>query len=165
MHELKSKIDYVLEKALIVLETIIGIFTVLVLTGLLVNEIYHIVVHPEVFLAGEDSVSDYLHHMLNIVIGLEFVKLLMHLTPANILEVLTMAMSRGIIVNHGSAVDNLLSIACIIGLFAAKRYLIPRGELNKEMDESSPDTHHHHRGHRKNKHKHEDHKEGEAIHH
>ena len=93
--------------------------------------------------------------MMDIVIGLEFVKLLMHLTPGNILEVLTMALSRGIIVNHGSAVENLMSIACIIALFAAKRYLIPRAELNKEMDESAPEPHHH-RGHRKHKHKHEE---------
>ncbi len=158
MHEVKSKIDYVLEKALIVLETIIAVFSVLVLACLLIDEIWHLAAHPEVFINGEVSVSEYLHHMLDIVIGLEFVKLLMHLTPANILEVLTMAMSRGIIVNHGSAVDNLLSIVCIIGLFAAKRYLIPRGELNKEMDETVPEPHHH-RGHRKNKHK--DHKEAD----
>ncbi len=160
MHELKAKIDVVLEKALIVLETIIGIFSVLVLTGLLVDEVYHIVAHPEAFTNGEITVSTYLHHMLDIVIGLEFVKLLMHLTPANILEVLTMAMSRGIIVNHGSAVDNLLSIACIIALFAAKRYLIPRAELNKEMDETAPEPHHH-RGHRK--HKHKEHAESEPA--
>ncbi len=162
MHELKSKIDYVLEKILIVLETVIAIFSVLVLTGLLVDEIYHIVAHPEAFTNGDITVSTYLHHMLDVVIGLEFIKLLMHLTPGNILEVLTMALSRGIIVNHGSAVDNLLSIACIIGLFAAKRYLIPRGELNREMDESSPEPHHH-RGHRKNKHK--EHKEHEPAQH
>ncbi len=162
MHELKPKIDHVLEKALIVLESFIAIFSVLVLTALLVDEVWHIVVHPDTFLAAEDGVSEYLHHMLNIVIGLEFVKLLMHLTPANILEVLTMAMSRGIIVNHGSAVDNLLSIACILGLFAAKRYLIPRGELNREMDESAAEPHHH-RGHRKGKHKSEE--PQEPVHH
>ena len=63
-----------------------------------------------------------------------------------------MALARGIIVNHGTAVDNLLTIGCIIGLFAAKRYLIPRAELNKEMDETAPEPHHH-RGHRKHKHK------------
>lgn len=163
MHKIKEQIDRVLEKILIVLETAIAIFSVLVLVGALVDMIYHICADPNAFLSGEDALTDYLHHMLNIVIGLEFVKLLMHLTPANILEVLTMAMSRGIIVNHGSAVDNLLSIACIIGLFAAKRYLIPRAELNKEMDETAPD-HHHHRGPRKNKHKNAEEKHEAAQH-
>lgn len=164
MHEVKEKIDQFLAKVLILLETIIAIFSVAVLVGKLGMLVYEVVADPVHFLAAEDAVSDYLHHMLSIVIGLEFVKLLMHLTPANILEVLTMALSRGIIVNHGSAVDNLLSIACIIGLFAAKRYLIPRAELNKEMDEAAPEPHHH-RGHRRNKHKHDEHRaETEAAH-
>lgn len=155
MHELKEKIDKKLGSALMFLETLIAIFSVLVLVGLLVEHVWFVICNPDHLLGAENSVTTYLHHMMDIVIGLEFVKLLMHLTPGNILEVLTMALSRGIIVNHGSALENLLSIACIIGLFAAKRYLIPRAELNKEMDESAPEPHHH-RGHRKHKHKHEE---------
>ena len=153
MHKVKEKIDRVLEKFLILLETVIAIFSTVVLVGLLVDLICGICSDPSHLLAEENAVTEYLHHMLNIVIGLEFVKLLMHLTPANILEVLIMAMSRGIIVNHGSATDNLLSIACIIALFAAKRFLIPRSELYKEIDDETPEPHHHHRGPRKNKHK------------
>ena len=164
MHEIKERIDHVIEKTLIVIETVIAIFSVFVLGGLLVEMIHHIVSDPGAFISGEDAVSDYLHHMLTIVIGLEFVKLLMHLTPANILEVLIMAISRGIIVSHGSAVDNLLSIVCIVALFAAKRYLIPRAELHKGIDEEVQEPHHH-RGHRKHKHKHEDHKHEEIAHH
>jgi hypothetical protein len=152
MHEVKERIDKVIEKFLIVIETVIAIFSVLVLVGLLVDMVVEICCNPAAFLSGEDPVSDYLHHMLTIVIGLEFVKLLMHLTPANILEVLTMAISRGIIVSHGSAIDNLLSIACIIAMFAARRYLIPRSELYREIDDDTPE-HHHHRGHRRHKHK------------
>lgn len=162
MHEVKEKIDKLIEKFLIIIETVIAIFSVLVLVGMLVDMITHICADPGAFLAGEDPVSDYLHHMLTIVIGLEFVKLLMHLTPANILEVLTMAISRGIIVSHGSAIDNLLSIACIIAMFAARRYLIPRSELHKEIDDDTPEQHHHHRGHRRHKHK-EEHNHEEPV--
>ena len=155
MHELKGKIDKKLSSILMFLETLIAIFSVLVLVGLLVEHVWFVICNPDHLLGAENSVTTYLHHMMDIVIGLEFVKLLMHLTPGNILEVLTMALSRGIIVNHGSAVENLMSIACIIALFAAKRYLIPRAELNKEMDETAPEPHHH-RGHRKHKHKHDE---------
>ena len=155
MHELKGKIDKKLSSVLMFLEPLIAIFSVLVLVGLLVEHVWFVICNPDHLLGAENSVTTYLHHMMDIVIGLEFVKMLMHLTPGNILEVLTMALSRGIIVNHGSAVENLMSIACIIALFAAKRYLIPRAELNKEMDETVPEPHHH-RGHRKHKHKHDE---------
>lgn len=145
LKDLKHKVDYVLNKFLIVVETLISIFAVGVLVALLVVECYSILADPSFFFA-EDAVTQFLHNMLTIVIGLEFVKLLMHLTPANILEVLTMAIARSIIVDHGSAVDNLLSIACIIGMFAARRYLIPRTELYRDLDdESSPNS----QGHRR----------------
>lgn len=160
MHEVKERIDKVIEKVLIVIETIIAIFSVLVLGGQLIQLIHHICSAPATYLAGEHAVTDYLHHMLNIVIGLEFIKLLMHLTPANILEVLIMAISRGIIVNHGTAIDNLLSIICIVALFGTKRFLILRAELHKSIDEEVQETHHH-RGHRKHKHKHDEHKQEE----
>ena len=145
MNEIKHKIDQLIEKFLILLETLIAIASMVVLVGLLVMEFGHIFTDLS-FFHKDDAVSHFLHEILSIVIGLEFVKLLMHLTPANILEVLTMAIARGIIVNHGTAVDNLLSIACIIGMFAARRYLIPRNELYQEMDEA-----HHHTG-RKHRH-------------
>lgn len=160
MHEVKEMIDHVLEKALIFLETVIAILSVIVMFVLLGMEVVTMFTDPGYFLV-DDPVSHYLHNMLNIVIALEFIKLLLHLTPANILEVLTMAIARGIIVNHGTAVDNLLSIACIIGMFAARRYLIPRAELHKGIDEEIPEPHHHHhRGPRKPKHpKAEEHQE------
>ena len=156
MHIVKERIDQVIEKIVIVIETVIAIFSVLVLGAQLVELIRHIISDPSAYLTGDHAVTDYLHHMLNIVIGLEFIKLLMHLTPANILEVLIMAISRGIIVNHGTAIDNLLGIICIVALFGTKRYLILKAELHKGIDEEVQEPHHH-RGHRKNKQK-EDHK-------
>ena len=162
MNEIKKKIDHAIEKFLVILETLIAIASMVVLVILLFVEFGHIFTDPS-FFQESDAVNHFLHEILSIVIGLEFVKLLMHLTPANILEVLTMAIARGIIVTHGSAVDNLLSIACIIGMFAARRFLIPRSELYQQMDEAP-----HHSGGRKHRHgkhgKHSDH-DSEQEHH
>lgn len=168
MHAVKEKIDQLLGKFLILVETIIAIISTVILVGLLIVQLYHIATDPNTFAAGDAAVTNYLHHMLTIVIGLEFIKLLMHLTPANILEVLTMAIARGIIVNHGTAVDNLLSIACIIGMFAARRFLIPRAELYRDLDEEPHEPNHHRRNNRRyNQHKKDDHLEHHAdtVHH
>lgn len=159
MHEVKERIDHVIEKSLLFLETFIAIVSVLVLAALLATELAHIFTEPG-FFEAEDAISNYLHETLSIVVALEFIKLLLHLTPSNILEVLTMAIARGIIVNHGSAVDNLLSITCIIGMFAARRYLIPRCELYRDMDDT---THHSTRKHRHSK-KHDEKHTQEAVH-
>lgn len=136
MNKLKHNIDKGIGRVLVFVETVIAIITGLALIAMLGIEVFHMISDPQTYFFADDAVSHYLHEILNIVIGLEFVKLLLHLTPANILEVLTMALARGIIVSHGSALDNLLTIICIVALFAARRFLIPKNELFQEMDET-----------------------------
>ena len=82
-----------------------------------------------------DSLSTFLHSFLNILVGLEFVRMLIDTTPANILEVLTVAITRHVILSHDDPWSNLACIACIAGLFAIRRFLIRHHELKKEMVE------------------------------
>ena len=79
--------------------------------------------------------SHILHNLLTIVVGLEFVRMLIDTTPANILEVLTVAITRHVILSHDDPWANVASIACIAGLFAIRRYLIRRSELKEELVE------------------------------
>ena len=136
MHKsLKENFDKSIAGILVVLENTISVISVCVLTFMLLFEFLGIFADPMAYLVSTDAVENYLHEMLTIVIGLEFVKLLMHLTPANILEVLTMARSRSIIVSHGNAIDNLIGVVCIVMLFATRRYLIPKQDLHHGMAE------------------------------
>ena len=76
-----------------------------------------------------------LHNLLTIVVGLEFVRMLIDTNPANILEVLTVAITRHVVLSHDDPWSNLACIGCIAGLFAIRRFLIPRSELKEEMVE------------------------------
>ena len=78
---------------------------------------------------------NFLHSILNIVVGFEFVRMMIDTTPANILEVLTVAITRHVILSHDDYWSNLICIACIAGLFAIRRYLVRRSELKEEMVE------------------------------
>jgi hypothetical protein len=79
----------------------------------------------------------YLQNILTIVVGLEFVRMLINLTPANTLEVLIVAIARQVIVNHESALSNIACVLCIGGLFAIRRFLISRDDFKKELSETS----------------------------
>ena len=81
------------------------------------------------------DLNSYLHSILTIVVGLEFVRMLIDTTPASILEVLTVAITRHVILNHENAWSNLICVACIAGLFAIRRFLVRRSELKEEMVE------------------------------
>ena len=57
MHEMKEKIDKRLGNILILLETIIAIFSVLVLVGLLIEHVWYVVCHPEHLLEAENPTA------------------------------------------------------------------------------------------------------------
>jgi hypothetical protein len=61
---------------------------------------------------------------LNLVIGVEFVKMLYKHTPASVINVLLFATARLMIVYHERAVDLLIGAIALAGLFATKRFLI-----------------------------------------
>ena len=81
------------------------------------------------------NISNYLHNVLTIVVGLEFVRMLIDTTPASILEVLTVAITRQVILNHDNIWSNLVCILCVAGLFAIRRFLVRRSELKEELVE------------------------------
>ena len=106
------------------------------LIGLIVSFIYLVF---RMFTEPSEYLFDthhFLHNILNIVVGFEFVRMMIDTTPANILEVLTVAITRHVILSHDDYWSNLICIACIAGLFAIRRYLIRRSELKEEMVET-----------------------------
>lgn len=82
------------------------------------------------------DIEEVLNKLLTIVVGLEFVRMLIDTTPANILEVLTVAITRHVILSHDDALSNLACIACIAGLFAIRRFLVRRSELQEELSDA-----------------------------
>ena len=80
-----------------------------------------------------DNPDTYIQSVLTVLVGLEFVRMLINLTPANILEVLIVAIARQIIATHEAGLGSFLAVACIAGLFAIRKFLVPKRELSHEM--------------------------------
>ena len=127
-----SLVDYTLRWLLHYIERLIAVMTILALLGALGMEIYHMIASGAAYFADVETM---LHHILNIVVGLEFVRMLIDTTPANILEVLTVAITRHVVLSHDDPWSNVACIACIAGLFAIRRFLVRRSELKEGMVE------------------------------
>lgn len=65
----------------------------------------------------------YLEYAMTLAIGIEFVKMLCVHTPGTIIEVLLFAISRQIIVEHLSAIETMIGVISIAGLFSVRKYL------------------------------------------
>lgn len=126
-----KKVEKVFRKILHLLEGIIATMTLIVLVCMVFQEIYRMFTVDTYF----DSIHTYLHTILNIVVGLEFVRMLIDMTPANTIEVLIVAISRQVIISHEDPISNICCVLCIAGLFATRHFLIPRNEINIEMSE------------------------------
>ena len=125
----QKTVDHLFRRALHIIERIIAVITILALLAALALEVYEMLSDINYF----HDVSHLLHNLLTIVVGLEFVRMLIDTTPNNILEVLTVAITRHVILSHESPWSNVASIACIAALFAIRRYLIRRSELKEEL--------------------------------
>ena len=112
-------------------EIAIAILTLAVLVVLIGVEVSKFFTIPEYF----TSADNYLKNMLTILVGLEFVRMLINLTSANTIEVLIVAIARTVIVDHHDSISTLACVACIAGLFAIRKFLLSKNDVKKELKE------------------------------
>ena len=132
-HVVQKKTETFMHKVLHIMECIIAILTLIVIVAMLCYEVYKMFSVADYF--ADHGLNNYLHNILTIVVGLEFVRMLIDMTPGNTLEVLIMATARHIIMNHDDKWTLLVGIICIAGLFATRRFLIPRNEMTEDLVE------------------------------
>ena len=126
-----GKVEHFFRKVLHILELLIAALTVVVLVISIGVEIYRMFMVEGYF----NDLNTFLHNILTIVVGLEFVRMLIDMTPGNTLEVLIMATARHIIMNHNDPFTLMIGIFCIAGLFATRRFLIRRSEMTEDLVE------------------------------
>ena len=95
----------------------------IVLVGLLFSVVPLVQWMPGLIVDGNDvEVYNFLTRALDIVIGIEFIKMLAKHSPGSVLEVLLYAIARHMIVGHEDAVQNLVSVAAIALIFIIRRF-------------------------------------------
>lgn len=130
-----KKTEKFIRRVLHFLEGVIAVMTLIVMVGMVGMEVYKMCTVDGYFA----DVHNYLHNILTIVVGLEFVRMLIDMTPANTLEVLIVAIARQVIVSHDDPLSNVCCVLCIAGLFATRHFLIPKKEMTIEMSEVAED--------------------------
>lgn len=64
-----------------------------------------------------------LEHAFNLIIGVEFIKMLAKHTPGSAIEVLLFAIARQMVIEHTTPVENLVGIVTIALIFIIRKYL------------------------------------------
>lgn len=114
----------------------------IVLVGLLFSVVPLVQWMPGLIVDGNEvEVYEFLTRALDIVIGIEFIKMLAKHSPGSVLEVLLYAIARHMIVGHEDAVQNLVSVAAIALIFIIRRFFfvpsfgqkLPGGQLAPDV--------------------------------
>lgn len=121
----------------------------LVLIGLLLSVVPLIRWMPGLLFDGNEAeIRTFLERSLDIVIGIEFIKMLAKHSPGSVLEVLLYAIARHMIVGHEDAVQNLVSVGAIALIFIIRKYFfvpsfghkMPGGKIAPDMAQKDADT-------------------------
>lgn len=95
----------------------------LVLVGLVFSAVPLIRWTPGLLVDGNDTeIRTFLERSLDIVIGIEFIKMLAKHSPGSSLEVLLYAIARHLVVGHDSALENLLRVGAIALIFIVRKF-------------------------------------------
>lgn len=105
-----------------IIETVVALvvlLAILVAGVRVLFEVKDLVLAPDV----DEAFTTFLRSAFNVVIGIEFVKMLAKHSPGSAIEVLLFAIARQMVVEHTSPVENLLSILAILLIFVIRKYL------------------------------------------
>jgi len=113
---------YYIEKISNALEIAIAIMLLIIVAIKVIEIIFYLVGFSMIIIDME--FERILSIALNLVIGVEFVKMLCKHTTESVIDVLLFAIARLIVVYHERTIDVLIGIVAIVGLLAAKKFLI-----------------------------------------
>ena len=121
-----------LEKIAKAIEIIIALVLLVIVVIKIVEVAFDLTGYPIGVLTME--FAGILSVTLNLVIGVEFTKMLIKHTPESVVDVLLFAIARQMVVYHERTLDLLIGVLAISGLFAIKKVLLGVNMLSSWKD-------------------------------
>jgi len=124
---MKKKIGIIafMDKAINIFELVIAILLMIVVAIKLYDSAAGIA--GITALLADVEFEEILSAAFNLVIGVEFVRMLCKHTPETVIDVLLFAIARYLVLSHDGAFSKVFGVIAIAGLFAVKRFLIGKG--------------------------------------
>ncbi len=130
MEKIKQKIGKLANLVFYLCSLLEGIISIIILLVIVIETIFLVerfdVLDFQNIASGQ--INSLLGSILWLVIGLEFIKMLMEHSHGAVLEVLLFAIARQMIVEHTSMVENFFAVAAIAGIFAIRKFLYNKDE-------------------------------------
>lgn len=131
MYYLKIKIPNTIYRIAQLLEILVSVLVILAIL-LSFATIFHQLGLMTADPSDADALQSFLSTAFTVVIGIEFLKMLSRHNMGSVVEVLLFAISRQMVIEHTSPVENLLMVAAIAALFLIRKFLFIPGLDDKQ---------------------------------
>ena len=131
MYYLKIKIPNTIYRIAQLLEILVSVLVILAIL-LSFATIFHQLGLMTADPGDADGLQAFLSTAFTVVIGIEFLKMLSRHNMGSVVEVLLFAISRQMVIEHTSPVENLLMVAAIAALFLIRKFLFIPGLDDKQ---------------------------------
>lgn len=133
LHKLKQSVSDKILSASTILEFLLAI---VLFFGIILGTIRIIQSNIELLQSGSSllgafNCSKFLADIMQLVIGIEFIKMLCKHTPSSTIDVLLFTIARSIIVYHPNSWDLLLAVVSMALLFAVRKFLYHKITIRK----------------------------------
>lgn len=113
--------------------------SMLLIVGILITSIGLLVDLKMLFIryisgSGTISYDIFLADAIQLIIAIEFIKMLVKHTPGSTIDVILLAVARRVILEHTSSMDLLIEIISIAILFIIRKYFYYHIESKKELN-------------------------------
>ena len=127
--KIRKVIDVSCDVMELLIAVVVGIALVMTAVGYILNQLglWEIVDATSVFLK-------FLENMFHLVIGIEFIKMLLKPNAENVIEVLVFLIVRHMILGENKAWEILISVHCVIVLYGFN-YLIHKRKKSNQSEE------------------------------
>lgn len=107
------------------------VIAVLLMIAIAISTLATVCFGAEALMDQSFQLEAILEKALTLVVGVEFVKMLILHTPESVIEVLLYAVARQIIISHESAMENLVGVLAVALIFVVKKYFLTNAEQKK----------------------------------
>ncbi len=133
--KIRTKMQMVLYRVAMFMEILIGV----IIVGALLVSVIGLLHEMEILYVNrldDHAFGEFLAAAFNVVIGIEFLKMLCRHNLSSVIEVLLFAIARGMVVEHMGPLENLCSVVSIAVLFTIRKFLfIPGVDSQRDKDE------------------------------
>lgn len=115
------------------LETLISLILILTTIALTIHLIINIL-HYDSSKIGDGTMSTLLLHCFELVISLEFVRMLTKHSAASIIEIILFSIARSMIAEHQNPIETVLLIIALLLLMIIRKYFLLPGDFENDPD-------------------------------